>query len=129
MERFLAVRWSDEDGTQTELLSWDDISFLAVRWSAEDGTVKGRKETGLLPRDYTMSGDKGTLQLRLTTTTKDTITFCIKDISTCKNNRGEYKLVFQWKLANLTYTLYTNNNEFLTDLNLYCNITPVSNLF
>ena len=93
MERFLPVRWSDEDGTQTELLPRDDRGFLAVRWSAEDRTVKGRTETGLLPRDYTMSGDKGTLQLRLTTKTKDTITFCIKDTSTCKNSRGKRKLV------------------------------------
>ena len=59
MERFLAVRWSDEDGTQTELLPRDDRSFLAVRWSAEDGTVKGRTESGRTEWDRTCGSRTG----------------------------------------------------------------------
>ena len=52
MERFLPVRWSDEDGTQTELLPRDDRGFLAVRWSAEDSMG----EYGVLKRWLFING-------------------------------------------------------------------------
>ena len=55
MESFLAVRWSDEDGTekgrtQTELLPRDNISFLAVMWSSEDGTVNRQDADGTITK-------------------------------------------------------------------------------
>ena len=107
-------------------------SFLVTKWNDKDGTISGRTRTEVLPMNYTMTGSKGTIQLILTTTTKDTIKFYIKDISTCKNIKGECKVVVQWKLECITYTLYTNNDHFLIDLELcndFCKITAVDCLF
>ena len=109
-------------------------SFLVTTWNDKDGTIRGRTRTELLPTKYKMTGTKRTIhiQLKLTTTTKDTITFYIKNISTCKNRRGKCKVVVQWKLESITYTLYTNNDRFLTDLERcknFCKITAVDYLF
>ena len=63
------------------LLESEMESFLAVRWNDENGTIRGRTQIEILPGNYAIIRDKGTLQIP---TTKDIIKFYIKDVYTCK---------------------------------------------